>query len=62
MHWENHVFELPRLPSPLHWHLFTDTKRAAPHDVCPPGDEAPLHNQMQLFVGNRSVVILVGRL
>ncbi len=62
MHWENHVFELPQLPPPLHWYLFADTKRVAPHEICIPGEEAPLPNQKQVLVGMRSVLILVGRL
>lgn len=62
MHWEDHVFELPQLPSPLQWHLFADTKRTSPQDICPPGEEILLHNQKQFFVVNRSVAILVGRL
>ena len=62
MHWEDHVFELPLLPPPLNWHLFADTKRAAPHDICVPGEETVLHNQTQMLIGSRSVAILVGRL
>ena len=62
MHWEDHVFELPQLPPPLHWYLFADTKRKAPSDICVPGEESSLRNQKQMLVGMRSVVILVGRL
>ncbi|MEJ2747815.1 MAG: glycogen debranching protein GlgX [Anaerolineae bacterium] len=62
MHWEDHVFELPSLPPPLHWHLFADTKRAAPQDICVPGEETVLRSQTQMLVGTRSIAILVGRL
>lgn len=62
MHWEDHVFELPLLPPPLHWHLFADTKRAAPNDICAPGEETVLYNQTQMLIDSRSVAILVGRL
>lgn len=61
MHWEGHTFELPRLPDGLRWHLFADTFREAPDDVCSPGQEKPPRGQRNLRVGPRSVVILVGR-
>lgn len=61
MHWENHIFEAPRLKGGRHWHLFADTFRPAPGDICEPGQERPLRAQRNLSVGPRSVVILVGR-
>ena len=61
MHWKNHMFELPPLPHPQNWHLFADTNRMPPHDVCDVGQERPLSHQGSIHVGSRSVVILVGR-
>jgi glycogen operon protein len=61
MHWEDHVFELPHLPPPRRWHLFADTNHPSPGDIYIPGEELYLRNQLQLPVGARSVVILVGK-
>ncbi len=61
MHWEDEAFGLPPLPRPLRWHLFADTNRPSPDDICTVGAERPLPNQTHIHVGARSVVILVGR-
>ena len=61
MHWDHHNFEVPRLSDGRRWHLFADTWRPAPDDVCEPGQERPLRTQRNLPVGPRSIVILVGR-
>jgi len=61
MHWENHIFEAPRLKDGRRWHLFADTFRPAPDDICEPGEERLLRTQRNLSVGPQSVVILVGR-
>ena len=60
MHWEAHTFELPRLTF-QRWHVFADTGREAPDDICAPGAERPLRSQRHLNVAARSVVILVGK-
>jgi glycogen operon protein len=61
MHWESHAFELPALPDGLRWHVFANTGAAPPEDAWPPGSEALLPDQSQILVGDRSVVILVGK-
>jgi glycogen operon protein len=61
MHWEPHAFELPALPAGEQWHLFADTYLDPPGDVWPPGSEPVLEDQRELRVGDRSVVVLVGR-
>ncbi len=61
MHWQNHSFELPPLPRQLRWHIFANTNRMPPNDVCAVGQERPLPIQGRIHVGSRSVVILVGR-
>ncbi len=61
MHWENHAFELPRLPARKKWHVFVNTSMPAPNDVCTPGEEIVLKNQKEILVGARSIMILVGR-
>jgi glycogen operon protein len=61
MHWEAHAFELPRLPHGRRWHVFANTGKLPPEDVWPVGDEPPLADQRHALLGDRSVVILVGK-
>jgi isoamylase len=61
MYWESQTFELPRLPDNRRWHLFADTYRDSPNEICEPGKEKPVRAQRNLQVGSRSIVILVGR-
>jgi glycogen operon protein len=60
-HWEAHGFELPQLPRGVRWHVFANTWMPAPDDVWEPGTEPVLSEQSWIMVGERSVVILVGR-
>ncbi|MFN5514551.1 MAG: glycogen debranching protein GlgX [Cyanobacteriota bacterium] len=59
LHWQAHWFELPQLPSEQGWFVFANTG-AAPSSWAP-GSEPRLENQQGILVGERSVVILVGR-
>ncbi len=61
MHWETHWFDLPGLPAGKDWYLFANTSVSAPDDAWPPGSEPILDDQHGLLVGDRSVVVLVGR-
>ena len=61
MHWENHTFQLPRLPKERQWHLFMDTSLPSGNEICEPGQERLLSDQNQVLSGARSVIILVGR-
>ena len=61
MHWEMHGFELPQLPEGYSWHIFSNTGMESPHDICEPGKEVKLHNQNEVLVGDRSIIILVGK-
>jgi glycogen operon protein len=58
-HWEGYRFELPALPRGLSWHVSANT--GDPDAVHAPGAEPRLDDQAGIFVGDRSVVILVGR-
>jgi glycogen operon protein len=58
-HWEAHSVELPALPAGQTWHVFANTGATEPQDVWEPGDEPVLSDQEHLFVGPRSVAILV---
>lgn len=62
MHWEALWFEFPGLPASMQWHIFANTGTVSP-DPCSylPGTEPLLYNQSGLLVGDRSVVILVGK-
>lgn len=61
MHWESHWFGLPDLPQGRQWHVFANTGCQSPNDCYEPGTEPLLGNQSGIFIGDRSVVILVGR-
>jgi isoamylase len=61
MHWESHMFELPKLPGSLQWHVFVNTSRLPPEDIYEPSAEVLLSDQCQFLVGARSVIILVGK-
>jgi glycogen operon protein len=61
VHWKAHKFELPRLPVGMKWHLVLNTYLKPPEDIWELGKEPALEDQFQVKVGDRSVVILVGR-
>ena len=60
MHWQTQWFELPSLPPSLRWHVFANTGAILPSSYLP-GTEPVLDDQSGLLVGDRSVVILVGK-
>ena len=60
-YWEGHDVELPRLPEGQRWHVFANTGAPETEDVWEPGTEPALSDQSNLFVGARSVVILVAK-
>ena len=61
MHWEDHVFEIPRLPEGMIWHVFADTGQSSPYDIIEPGHELQLSNQRAYGLRDRSIVVLVGK-
>lgn len=61
MHWEMHGFELPQLPEDMAWHVFANTACAKPDDIHEPGKEVLLDNQGEVLVGDRSIMVLVGK-
>jgi glycogen operon protein len=61
MDWESHGFELPRLPVGMTWHVVANTAMSPPEDIWELGMEPVLSEQSWIMVGDRSVVILVGR-
>lgn len=61
MYWEALWFEIPGLPEGMQWHIFANTGATPPEDSWKPGSEPVLENQQGLLMGDRSVVILVGK-
>jgi glycogen operon protein len=61
MHWEAHWFELPGLPIGFQWHVAANTGAPSPGDCWEVGAEPVLDNQAGMLLGDRSVVILVGK-
>lgn len=61
MHYQGLPFDLPQLPPELKWHLFANTGMDSPDDIFTPNGELYLDNQYNFIVGDRSVVILVGK-
>ena len=61
MHWEAHHFEIPSLPPGMQWQVFANTGCTPPEDIWEPGNELLLTNQSEILVGDRSVVILLGK-
>ena len=60
MDWKTLWFELPALPQSMQWHIFTTNTGAEPSSYLS-GTEPMLDHQSGLLVGDRSVVILVGK-
>jgi glycogen operon protein len=61
MHWEANWFELPGLPPGMSWRVSTNTGVSPPGDTWRVGAEPRLPEQAGFLVGERSVVVLVGR-
>ncbi|MBG1270204.1 glycogen debranching protein GlgX [Nostoc sp. WHI] len=61
MHHRTHWFEIPGLRDSMKWHVFANTGVTPPEDIWQPGREPILENQSGLIIGDRSVVILVGK-
>ena len=60
-HWEAHWFDLPGLPQGMQWHVAANTGAPSPDDIWEPGHEPLLPDQGGLLVGDRSMVVLVGK-
>jgi glycogen operon protein len=61
MYWDSVWFTLPKLPNGLKWHVAANTGVASPDDSWAVGSEPELSDQENILLGNRSVIILVGR-
>ncbi|MBR1507264.1 MAG: glycogen debranching protein GlgX [Eubacterium sp.] len=56
-HWENHYFEIPRLPEGFTWRLAFDSKGYSSES----GKEKKISDQNGIMLGARTTMILVGR-
>jgi isoamylase len=61
MHWEANWFEIPGLPAGMQWYVSINTGALAPDDCWEIGKEPVLDNQQGILLGDRSLVVLVGR-
>jgi isoamylase len=55
------TFALPGSQDGDRWYLAADTNRSSPQDLCEPGEEMPLDDQISYQVGSRTSVILVAK-
>lgn len=60
-YWEAQTFQLPPLRKRKKWHLFADTAKAFPNDICLPGEESLVKSQKKYEVRDRSVVVLIAK-
>ncbi|MBE2267126.1 MAG: glycogen debranching enzyme, partial [Anaerolinea sp.] len=60
-YWDALSFGLPQLPRGARWHVAVNTSMPSGQDIWQPGSEPLLGDQTSVWVGNRSVVVLVGR-
>jgi isoamylase len=60
-HWDSLEFELPAPTAGRAWHVAVNTSMPSPEDCFPQGTEPRLDNQHNIWLGGRSVMILVGR-
>ena len=60
-YWDALSFGLPQLPRGKRWHMAINTSMQAGEDIWAPGKEPLLGDQGHVWVGNRSVIVLVGR-
>jgi isoamylase len=60
-HYDALWFNIPQLPAGIQWHLSVNTSMPSPQDIWAVGAEPALGDQHNILLGNRSVVILVGR-
>ena len=60
-HWDANDVELPGLPEGKRWHVFANTGASTPEDIWEPGSEPVLSDQSHLFLGPRSVAILLAK-
>ncbi|TVR19062.1 MAG: glycogen debranching enzyme GlgX [Anaerolineaceae bacterium] len=61
MHWTPHRFDLPDLPRDRYWHVFANTSPDIQVEIVTPGEEPRIINKDHIWIGARSVIILVGR-
>lgn len=61
MHWEPHVFGLPRLPKGQRWHLYYDTSKGLETGTYGEGMEPVVEDQAEITAAPRSILVLFGK-
>ncbi len=62
MHWENHPFDLPKLPNNMTWRILIDTNEfSANNESLLTDDKNILENQKRCEVKARSIVVFIGK-
>lgn len=62
MHWEPHLFALPKLSKRRRWHLVVDTGRKESENFQENGNEPMLEEQRTYEAEPRSIVVLMGKM
>jgi glycogen operon protein len=60
-HWDGLYVELPSSPKGCQWHVFANTGANTSQDIWDAGSEPVLSDQTHLYVGSRSVIILLAK-
>ena len=58
MHWEPHMFGLPRLPQGQEWRIVCDSAKETADGAFSKENELPLKNQLHTAAAPRSILIL----
>jgi glycogen operon protein len=58
MHWDNHTYDLPKLPKGMRWHIVADTNEASIREE---KNIFALDNQLQYEVVARSCILFIGK-
>ncbi|MDF2472979.1 MAG: alpha-amylase [Anaerocolumna sp.] len=58
MHWDNHTFDLPKLPKGMRWHIVADTNEDSIREEM---NIFALDNQLQYEVVARSCILFIGK-
>jgi len=61
MHWEMRGYELPCLPDGKKWYISINTNMNSGEDIWECGNEILVGNQKEILVGERSIMVLIGK-
>ncbi|NDJ60517.1 MAG: glycogen debranching protein GlgX [Chloroflexi bacterium] len=61
VYWDALWFHPPQPPQGMNWYVAVNTAMPSPQDIAEPGTEPILSDQSAVLLGDRSIMILVGR-